>query len=54
MRRAGTFGGNNVLIILAWVFGTAFTAVSIGGLLMGSLVDIFGIHRNLWLLRGAL
>lgn len=34
-RRAGTFGGDDVLIILAWLFGTAFTAVSIYGVVDG-------------------
>lgn len=41
-RRAGTFGGDDVLIILAWVFGTAFTAVSIWGVVDGEF------SRHIW------
>ncbi|KAE9989461.1 hypothetical protein EG327_002653 [Venturia inaequalis] len=41
-RRAGTFGADDVLIIFAWLFGTAFTAVSIYGIVDG------GFDRHVW------
>jgi hypothetical protein len=41
-RRAGTFGADDVLVILAWMFGTAFTALSISGVIDG------GFDRHVW------
>ncbi|TID27703.1 hypothetical protein E2P81_ATG00460 [Venturia nashicola] len=41
-RRAGSFGGDDVLIILAWSFGTAFTVASIYGVIDG------GYDRHIW------
>jgi hypothetical protein len=41
-RRAGIFGADDVLIILAWMFGTAFTILSIYGVVDG------GFDRHVW------
>ncbi|QDS72812.1 hypothetical protein FKW77_006640 [Venturia effusa] len=41
-RRAGTFGGDDALVIMAWIFGTAFTVISIYGLVHA------GFDRHVW------
>jgi hypothetical protein len=41
-RRAGRFGADDLIIIIAWAFGTAFTVLSISG-----VVDA-GFDRHVW------
>lgn len=41
-RRAGSLGGDDILIMMAWVFGTAFTVTSIYAVVEG------GFDRHVW------